>query len=256
MRRYWFDGPISDSSIITIQGDLFHHIFSVCRQEVGSKFELLNGTGNAFFVVVESIQKKMAQVRVLETRTIPVLPKPHLHLYISIPKFATFETILEKTVELGVHKVHPFFSDYSFVKSFSSDEWTKKSQRWNKIIASATQQTGRGDLMSLEKPFSLNNLGMGIHRWPILPCLFLYEGTATKKMNEAVNEIKKNNSSKLENLGFIIGSEGGFSFNEIKQLQNLGLSPVTLGNQVLRVETACLSVVSILKYEFNLMEVV
>ncbi|WP_374021264.1 16S rRNA (uracil(1498)-N(3))-methyltransferase [Bdellovibrio bacteriovorus] len=47
--------------------------------------------------------------------------------------------------------------------------------------------------------------------------------------------------------------KGGFSHNEVEKFQELGLRPVTLGPQVLRVETACMALVSVLKYDFDLM---
>jgi 16S rRNA (uracil1498-N3)-methyltransferase len=50
-----------------------------------------------------------------------------------------------------------------------------------------------------------------------------------------------------------IGSEGGFSEREVELFQSLDLKPVTLGTQVLRVETACVATVSIIKYDFDLM---
>ena len=57
-----------------------------------------------------------------------------------------------------------------------------------------------------------------------------------------------------ENVWLIIGSEGGFSENEVEIMQKLGLDPVTLGPQILRVETACLTLVAVLKYVFGLMK--
>ena len=57
-----------------------------------------------------------------------------------------------------------------------------------------------------------------------------------------------------ENVWLIVGSEGGFSQNEVVSMQKLGLDPVTLGQQILRVETACLTLVAVLKYELGLMK--
>jgi 16S rRNA (uracil1498-N3)-methyltransferase len=64
--------------------------------------------------------------------------------------------------------------------------------------------------------------------------------------------IRKSNDP--ENLWLIVGSEGGFSDKEVTEMKQLGLDPVTLGPQVLRVETACMTLVSVLKYEFGLMK--
>lgn len=54
------------------------------------------------------------------------------------------ESIVEKSVEMGVHSIYPFFSDFSFVRSMSSLP-SAKIERWKKICISATQQSGRGE---------------------------------------------------------------------------------------------------------------
>ncbi len=58
----------------------------------------------------------------------------------------------------------------------------------------------------------------------------------------------------VENIWLVVGSEGGFSFKEVEAFRQAGLEPVTIGPQVLRVETACIALVSALKYEFDLMK--
>lgn len=251
MRRYWHDIQLSLGDDLVIEKDLFHHIFDVCRVEKNQHFELLNSTGQGFLVHVDSVEKKRAIVKVVEIRKIPELKIPHIHLFISMPKFSTLEAVIEKAVELGVHTIHPFYSDYSFVKSMAEKDWLHKQERWLKIIVSATQQSGRGELMKLEKPFPWKEFSKQINHFEVPKCLFFYEGESALTAKKAIVQIKENNLSRV---GLVIGSEGGFSTSEINGLTELGLSPVTLGSQVLRVETACLAGLSILKYEFDLME--
>lgn len=238
---------------LTIDKDLFHHIFDVCRVGKGQHFELLNSSGLAYLVCVETVEKKKATVKVVEIREIPELKRPHIHLFMSMPKFSTLESVMEKAVEMGVHSIHPFFSEYSFIKSLSEKDWLHKQERWNKIIVSATQQSGRGELMRLEPPIAWKDFSLTMHQFEVSQCLFFYEGETALSAKEAISLIKKQ-PVPITNVGLIIGSEGGFSANEINALADLGLSPVTLGAQVLRVETACLTGLSILKYEFDLME--
>ncbi|MBL7544902.1 MAG: 16S rRNA (uracil(1498)-N(3))-methyltransferase [Bdellovibrionaceae bacterium] len=255
MRRYWHDVQLKIAEQLTIDKDLFHHIFDVCRVEKNQHFELLNSSGQGFLVHVDTIEKKRATVTVIEIRKIPELKKPHIHLFISMPKFSTLEAVIEKSVELGVHSIHPFYSDYSFVKSMTEKDWLHKHERWQKIIISATQQSGRGELMRLEKPFAWKDFVKHFNQFEISKCLFFYEGDSALNAKQAISQFKEyGKTNPISSIGLVIGSEGGFSTNEINSLSDLGLSPVTLGSQVLRVETACLSGLSILKYEFDLME--
>mgnify|MGYP000911175040 CR=1 FL=1 len=255
MRRYWLDINLQIGEQLVIDKDLFHHIFDVCRVGKDQHFELLNSSGQGFLVHVDNVEKKRATVSVVEVRKIPELKYPHIHLFMSMPKFATLESVMEKAVEMGVHSIHPFYSEFSFVKSMQEKDLQHKQERWQKIIVSATQQSGRGELMKLSNPFAWKDFSQKINQLAIDQCLFFYEGDSALNAKQAIAQFKEKQKDKpIKNIGLVIGSEGGFSTNEIKGLEGLGLSPVTLGSQVLRVETACLTGLSILKYEFDLME--
>ena len=115
MRRYWIEKKHFNTDSIKIDGDTFHHICEVCRQDVGSKFEILN-EGKAYFVELISREKKSATAKILETREAPKPQKPYIHLAVSVSKFQTMDTIIEKAVELGVYQLHPFVSEFSFIR--------------------------------------------------------------------------------------------------------------------------------------------
>ncbi len=264
MRRYWIDHHIQEAEEIEIDGDLFHHICGVCRQDIGSKFELLNEGKKAYLVEIVAKGKKVALARVLESRDLPELKKPLIRLCISMPKFSTFETILEKSVELGIHRVQPFFSDYSFVREANKISPSRRD-RWNKIVKSACEQTGRSPLMTVEETLDLkpllqewNSVTTDAHSQQVLgPInrggtvggLFLYEGCGRQDLVQILKEMKSQN---LQEVWIFIGSEGGFSDKEVELFQSVNMPPVSLGEQVLRVETACLAVTSIIKYGLNL----
>ncbi len=249
MRRYWIDDHQLKDREVHFDGDLFHHIFDVCRQEKGSHFEVIL-KGKAYLVEVSQVEKKRAVAKIKEERQIPSLPKPHIHVVISIPRYQVMDAVVEKLVEIGVASVHPVFSEFSFVRSASSFP-KQKLDRWQKIIVSATQQSGRGELMELNAPQDLTALAKTINRTSGQLCLFAYEGEADQNIRQFLKSAKTPN---ITDIWCIVGSEGGFSSTEVNQFKQLGFDPVTLGSQVLRVETACLTLVSVLKYEFDLMK--
>ncbi len=249
MRRYFYEGAIEKGSTLLLQGEIFHHIFDVCRLQVGQRFELLNESGSAFLVLVESIEKKRAQVLVQEERKIPAIKEPHIYLYMSFPKVPTFEAVVEKAVEMGVKSVVPFLSDFSFVRTPGQFP-APKLPRWQKIILQATQQSGRGDLLKIEKVQSLNEILPMVTAMERTLNVIAYEGESPQSLKEFIKQKKNAN---LQRINIFVGSEGGFSDAEIERFKNLDLPPVTLGDQVLRVETACLTLVASLKYEFDLL---
>ncbi len=249
VRRYWLNPDClvdsDEGKAWLIQDDDFKHICIVCRQDIDSKFEILSSDGHAYFVKIVSKNKKSAMAQVLSVREVPPLPQPYIELCISVPKFKKLELIIEKSVELGVHRIHPFFSEFSFIrdrKKMSSE----RVSRLQKIVKSATQQSGRGDLMDITSPCTLDELLLQFNQNSETVGLFPYEGACDKSLKQALSSVKK---QAFKSVWAFIGSEGGFSEREVSLFREHQLEPVTLGEQVLRVETACLSIASILKYE-------
>jgi 16S rRNA (uracil1498-N3)-methyltransferase len=253
MRRYYYSENLKLGDLVNLKGEIFHHIFDVCRQQSGHHFELMTSDGNAFLVQVVEIKKKESIVRVLEKRELSRPHKPFINLILSVPKIATFETILEKSVELGVTSIQPVISNYSFIKSVNHFP-NEKRARWNKIILQATQQSARGNLLILNEVKDLSQI-LNKPPWREVTALgiFSYEGKCELSFKNYLQKIKKEAPIAIENLWALIGSEGGFSEQEVARLKQLDLQPVTLGDQVLRVETACQTIVSSLKYEFDLL---
>lgn len=250
MRRYWIQKKMIFNDVVTFKDELFHHIFDVCRQEVGQHFEVLTEDSKAYLVEVISREKKQAQAKIIETREIAKLPRPHIHIALSVSRYNVMDSIIEKAVEMGVQSILPFCSDFSFIRK-PANLPEGKNERWQKIIVSSTQQSGRGELMKIQEPVEwpemLKLINPGESNW----CLFAYEGDSVLVVKEY---LQSKPGANVENLWIIVGSEGGFSEKEVSEMQQLGLNPVTLGSQVLRVETACMTLVSVLKYEFGLLK--
>lgn len=263
MRRYWleqdaFAGNLSrpDSMVgteVLIEGDSLHHIRDVCRQTVGDHFEVLI-EGSAFLVEVVGEKKRELMAMIREVRQIEALPTPRIRVALAIPRFNVLEGVLEKLVEMGVETVQPLFSDNSFIRT-ATDTWEAKESRFQKIIQSATQQCGRGEKMRLTPPKKLNDflseLKAEINHNGRVQGLFAYE-IGTVPVRELVASIASA-EPKPEGVWVFIGGEGGFSQAEAKMFESSGFRSATLGRQVLRVETACVALVSILKYELDLM---
>ena len=255
MRRYWIEPQNFNGDSVQLTGDLFHHIFDVCRQEEGSKFEVLL-QGKAYLVEVTEVLKKSANARILEERIVPTLPTPHLKLALCVPRFPVLEAVLEKSVEMGVHTVQLLTSDYSFIKStekISENKW----ERWQKIIVSATQQSGRGELMTLVEPQPLKKFIESMDPKERSLCLFGYEGEDVMTLQDYLRpqaaKVNADGKTAWTDAWVLVGGEGGFSMQEAQSLKERGIQPVTIGDQILRVETACIALISVLKYELGLM---
>ncbi|MCX7979275.1 MAG: 16S rRNA (uracil(1498)-N(3))-methyltransferase, partial [Bdellovibrionaceae bacterium] len=70
MRRYWIAPSARSGDVVEFSGEVFHHIFEVCRQTTGSHFEVLLGDGKAYLVEVRNVGKKAATATIKESREI------------------------------------------------------------------------------------------------------------------------------------------------------------------------------------------
>lgn len=245
MRRFWVPAEVLAKDPVVIEGDLFHHVCEVSRFGPGDRVEFLCGDQKAYLVQLETVRKPRAWGHIISQREIAPLAGPEIHLALSLPRYSTFEMILEKAVELGAYQIHPFVSDFSFVRKLGKVPKVKLS-RWQKIVAGASQQSGRGELMKLAEITTMENILEEFNRQTNVEGLFLYEGKAQKSLKDA---LRLADSSSAKQIWIFIGSEGGFSEREVEIFKQKELDPVTLGSQILRVETACLALLSIIKYE-------
>lgn len=247
MRRYWLPRDQIQNSQVEISGEAFHHIFDVCRQEVGSHFEVLGDGNKAHLIEVTRIEKKRVFGQILESREIPPLKNPRLVLALSVSRYPVMDAVIEKAVEMGAARIEPFYSDFSFIRKKNSLP-AGKLERWEKIVVSATQQSGRGDLMSVSEPCDLSELLQKFNQKTNRRGLFAYEGASVLGLKDC---LRSENPTNLDEFWIFVGSEGGFSPTEVEIFRSQGLQPVTLGDQVLRVETACIALLAVLKYEFG-----
>ncbi len=230
---------------VDLTGEEFHHLKNVTRLEPGERVELLDGEGRLALAEIKSIGKKLATLEVLEIKDLPPLPKPYIRLAVCLPKFQTMDLIVQKAAELGVKEIVLLLSERSFMKK-NSEVLTDKITRWKKISLEACKQSGRSWPMEIP---AINTLQNFLENTDLKSAVFLFEG-------ESVQDIKSelvNFNRQTEWVTVIIGAEGGFSPDEVSSLQTKGLKPITLGDLVLRVETACITIVSVIKYHFDLM---
>lgn len=245
MRRYWLPKESDRGEIVEIFDSPYKHIIQVCRQTIGSRFEVLFGDGKAHLVELIEVSRRRAVGKKIEVRQINPPYPPHIHLCLSLPKFSTFEKVIEKMVELGVFAIHPFVSDLSYLKNLNRIS-ENRMRRWEAVAKAATEQTGRGDLIHFYPVRCMMDVVELIKPSSLRRGIFLYEGETDRTLSQVLR--KDFFSTELKEIWVIVGSEGGFSQNEVDRLSTCGLVPVTLGEQILRVETACVAICSVLKY--------
>jgi 16S rRNA (uracil1498-N3)-methyltransferase len=223
-----------NGGIARITGDDAWHIHTSLRAKPGDEFILCDGIGFDYSASVLSASSKEIIFGVSEKRTNETEPSVRVTLYQCLPKSHKFESIIQKTVELGVYKIVPVLSELCVARP-ESIQFRTRLDRVNKISMSAAKQCGRGiapevtDLMPLDKV--LQEIKGST------PTLFFYE-RGGEPCTRVIDNI-------ITNVNIIIGSEGGFSPNEAEKIISAGARPATLGKRILRTETAPLAALSI-----------
>ncbi len=229
---------------LRLDGECFKHICGVCRQGVGSRFEVLGAFEGILLVEITHLARKWAECKVLSQRPAPTLGRPFLHLHICVPRFSVMDSLVARSVELGVHSLHPMFSDNAFVKS--SGKLGARPSRWQKIMHMSMAQTGRAQPMHLETCTSFETSLARVRHDGLM--LFACEHGMTHGLRPYLQAEK---STGTQAVHIWVGGEGGWSQREKDIFARAGIKAISLGEQVLRVETACLTLVSILRYEYG-----
>ena len=242
--RFWIDRVQLQKDSFLIEGELYHHICRVCKIQKGEAFELFCEGSQKYEVFLEQIFKKTALAKITAIHPVPALKKPYLNLALSLPKLAVFESLLESSVQMGVKKIQPLFSEFSFFRK-KSELSQKRKTRWERILQHSLAQTGRTEAMDILEFQALS-------QWTAQKkdkVFVAYEGS-----QKALKGILSKDNSPSKALWLLLGSEGGFSFQEIEQLQksNPQAQVFSMGQQILKVEKAALFGLSILKYHYDL----
>jgi 16S rRNA (uracil1498-N3)-methyltransferase len=238
------DPQAVSGDIVRLDGEAYRHVITVSRRDVGDRFEILTGDGQALFVELQGVDKREARATVLERRSLPPLPRPYIHLALAVPRPKTLDAIVEKSVELGVQSLHLFTSEFSFVRD-PRDLSGGRLGRLDRIVSAASRQSARGARFEIAPVENLRGTLEKMNRSPNSKGLFAYEGTTPLGVHAYLEAMA---ADAPEQFWLFVGSEGGFSSAEVEQFREFHLEPVTLGDQVLRVETACLALISVIKY--------
>ncbi len=220
-----------------LSGDDAKHAVKSLRMKTGEKIILCDENLAEYTCCIQKIENMQVFLEVLERKICTSEPDCKITLYQSLPKSDKMDFIVQKSIEIGVHRIIPVVTNRC-ISRLDAGSSEKKLARWNKISKEAAQQSQRGVIPEVRPLISLKEAAKEIQNYSKF--LVFYENGGSK--------LKDVMRSKCDNVAFLIGPEGGFDVDEIKLLEENGAVVSTLGNRILRTETAAISALSTLIY--------
>lgn len=222
-----------------------HHALRVLRLRAGDEVEIFLSGGRWKATLDETDRDR---IRLTDLTSLPSTEAGlRITLFQGLPKAEKMEWIVQKATELGVDRIIPVRMNRCIVRLDDKDAG-KKTDRWQKIAREACKQSGRCLVPEVSLPVSLNEA---------IPMLKSLQASAVPW--EDADSLGPSGFAAshpgLSSLGIVIGPEGGIEPAEIRQLEEAGCLPLTLGPRIMRTETAGLAAVSALMALYGEMEV-
>ena len=209
-------------SVVELEKNDRDHLFKVFRASIGDEVELLDGRGRRGIAHV--IEGKLLSLESVED-----IPEPgrKYHLYCAVAKRNKFEPLLKQCAELGVWSIVPV----KFTRSVSDSD--KSGGRWKVLLQEGCKQSKNPFVPIIREPVSLD--------------------TALEEMKDfhafygGIGEVSENLPDTGKDAAFLVGPEGGFTPEELEKIKNSGLRTLNLGPYVLRLETAAVCGMAVLR---------
>jgi 16S rRNA (uracil1498-N3)-methyltransferase len=167
----------------------------------------------------------------------PTRPESPLQIMLAVAllKGEKFDLVVQKATELGVTKIVPLITRYADIKLRDESDASKRVARWQRIALEAAKQSGRAVVPTINNPSPFESV-----LCPSNPCLVFSE-----KSGHELTQID------ADSVTAIIGSEGGWSDEELEHARAAGAQIVTLGGRILRAETAAITAAALLQHRFG-----
>jgi len=239
-RRFFATGVRHAGERLQIDGADAHKIVNVLRLRSGDEIELVDSAGTVFAATLDvsadtvHAQLDAARARASERSVV-------IDVAQGIPKGQKMDFVVEKLSELGVRAIIPFESERTIVRGVGAS----KSERWQRLARGAAAQSGRTSVLDVCEPVSFEGLCARMRGYDAV--LFLWEVAQTENLRERLRCLLDGARTVL----VVVGPEGGFSHAEAEAAQAAGAATISLGEAILRTETAALVAVAIVTYELS-----
>ena len=231
MPRFYVDFALSPDSVVELPDNVVRHL-NVLRVKNTEEIVLFNGNGKVYPALPEVLEKRRASVRILREEATDNESPLNITLVQAVSAAERMDFTLQKSVELGVAEIRPVISERCVVR-LSGERAEKRVARWQEIVVSACEQSGRN---IVPKVLPLTTYAQALQQLPQETTKLLMSLNRAQKLSDVQPQSGK--------VVFMVGPEGGWTEKEEQQAFDAGFQSVTLGKRVLRTETASLAAIA------------
>ncbi|HEV7373210.1 MAG TPA: 16S rRNA (uracil(1498)-N(3))-methyltransferase [Pyrinomonadaceae bacterium] len=249
-RRRFFAPPVGfapDGSRLKLAAEEARHLRDVLRLGRGDEVFVFDGEGREFRCVVEEVGRDHATLSVSkEVEAARPESTLRLTLAVALLKGEKFDMVVQKATELGVTRIVPVVTKLADVRLRDEADAARRVTRFQRIALEACKQSGRAQVPQIDAPLAFKELvetkSSSGDEWRVM---FAERGGAPLSKTIETLPIRPSAATAL------VGSEGGWTDEEIAQARDGGWSVVTLGGRTLRAETAAITATALLQNLFG-----
>ena len=245
MPHFFIDSKnISDKKITINDTETYRHIAKSLRAKIGERLLLIDSNEIQYETIISDITDKTIIADI--EKTYPSKRKLNFGLYLaqSPLRSDSQNTIIEKATELGVTEVYPIYTDNC---ALNKDIINKKIPKWQKVMFEASKQCERANIPQCSQLTTLKDL---IESNKFTHIIAFCERCACETLRD-YTKVNNNLFNKNSKLLVIIGPEGGFSQKEFDYFREKSIAMLTLGDLILKAETAVIMALGNIIYEYN-----
>ncbi|MBR5023205.1 MAG: 16S rRNA (uracil(1498)-N(3))-methyltransferase [Oscillospiraceae bacterium] len=238
MTRFFVTPEQMQGDFLVLTGENAAHA-KVLRLKAGEQVLICDGSGNECLCTISDVSTNQLSLVVNNRLESATEPKVKASIYMAFSKGDKLEHVIQKATELGAYEIVAFPSSRC-VSRPDEKSLAKKLERWQKIAASAAEQSGRG---YIPKVLTVESYIAALQRAAVADkAILFYENERATTLKMALEE------NSFSSVSLLTGPEGGLEPKEVEMAKDAGLHICTLGSRILRCETAPLCALSAVMY--------
>ncbi len=234
LMRFKVAAPLNEGDVV-FEGEEARHLAAVNRVRVGDEVTAFDGSGRSARVRVTALMRDRVLGATVQAVASARPPSFDLELWCGLPRAGAAEDVVRSAVEVGATAIRPLVTERG-VWQPENERAERRRARFEKVAVAALKQCGRDFLPRFDEPLSVSDAVIPVGAFA---CVGATAGEATP-IRTALETAGRTFPLAI----VIVGPEGGFTPSEVQTLRSAGVVAVSLGPSILRVETACIALLS------------